>query len=111
MLWIGDLIAAYQAACERIDVAAGQIYNMGGGPENSVSVWTEFGPKLESLAAGRVEVTHADPRPGDQLVYISDIGKARRDLAWTPRVSMSEGIERLWEWIDANVDLFLARTG
>jgi CDP-paratose 2-epimerase len=111
VLWIDDLIAAYEAACQRIDVAAGQIYNMGGGPANSVSVWAEFGPMLERLAGGTVEVAHADPRPGDQLVYISDIGKARRDLAWTPRVSMSEGIERLWEWIDANVDLFLARTG
>lgn len=111
VLWIDDLIGAYEAACERIDVAAGQIYNIGGGPENSVSVWTEFGPMLERLAGRTVQVAHADPRPGDQLVYISDIVKARRELAWTPRVSMPDGMERIWGWIDANVDLFLARTG
>jgi CDP-paratose 2-epimerase len=106
VLWIDDLIAAYEAAAARIDLSAGQIYNIGGGPENTMSIWAEFGAILETLAGRSIPVTYADWRPGDQPVYVSDIRKAEQDLGWRPRVSLSEGIERLWRWIDANPRLF-----
>ena len=106
VLWIDDLIAAYDAAAARIDVTAGQIYNVGGGPDNTLSIWCEFRPTLEKLAGHPIPVTYADWRPGDQLVYISDIRRAERDLGWRPQVSMPQGVERLWRWIDANPELF-----
>jgi CDP-paratose 2-epimerase len=107
VLWIDDLIAAYEAAAQHIDVTAGQTYNIGGGPANTVSVWREFGPRLEALAGGQIEVALADWRPGDQPVYISDIRKAERDLGWVPQVSLDEGIRKLWDWVDAEVELFV----
>lgn len=106
VLWIDDLIAAYEAAAAHIDVAVGQIYNVGGGPENTMSVWAEFGPLLERLAGHPISVSYAPWRPGDQRVYISDIRKAERELGWRPRVSVEEGIEKLWRWVDRNVELF-----
>ncbi|HDD24643.1 MAG TPA: SDR family NAD(P)-dependent oxidoreductase [Chloroflexi bacterium] len=106
VLWIDDLVAAYESAAAHIDIAAGQIYNIGGGPENTMSIWTEFGPLLEKLAGHPIPVTYSDWRPGDQPVYISDIRKAEQELGWHPLVSMPAGIERLWKWIDANPDLF-----
>ncbi len=106
ILWIDDLIAAYQAAAERIDVAAGHIYNIGGGPENTMSIWTECGAILARLAGRDIPVTYGDWRPGDQPVYVSDIRKAERELGWRPQVSVEEGIERLWRWVDANPGLF-----
>ena len=106
VLWIDDLVAAYQAAAEHIDVAAGQIYNIGGGADITMSIWTEFGALLAELAGRPIPVTYGDWRPGDQPVYVSDIRKAERELGWTPRVSMREGVTRLWNWIDANPQLF-----
>ncbi len=106
VLWIDDLIAAYDLVAERIDVAAGQIYNVGGGSHNTLSIWAEFGPMLEKLSGHQVPIKYEDWRPGDQLVYVSDIRKAERDLGWQPQVSMAEGIERLWQWIHENPELF-----
>lgn len=106
VLWIDDLIAAYEAAAAHIDIAAGQVYNIGGGQENTMSIWAEFGPVLEKLVGRSIPVTYHDWRPGDQPVYVSDIRKAERDLGWRPQVSMPKGIERLWKWIDSNLDLF-----
>lgn len=106
VLWIDDLIAAYELAAAHIDVAAGQIYNIGGGPSNTMSIWTEFGPMLEELAGHPLQVQFADWRPGDQPIYISDIRKAEQELGWRPQVSMPDGIERLWRWVDANPELF-----
>jgi CDP-paratose 2-epimerase len=106
VLWIDDLIAAYQAAAEHIDTAAGQVYNIGGGPDNTMSIWVEFGAFLESLAGRSIPVARGDWRPGDQPVYISDIRKAQRELNWQPRIAMPDGVARLWQWIDANPQLF-----
>jgi CDP-paratose 2-epimerase len=104
VLWIDDLVAAYEAAAEHIDVTAGQIYNIGGGPNYTLSIWSEFGPI--TLAGHPIPVEYSDWRSGDQPVYISDIRKAERDLHWKPHMSMLEGVERLWHWIDANPGLF-----
>ncbi len=106
VLWVEDLIAAYDRAAEQIETAAGQIYNIGGGPDNTMSIWREFGPMLEALAGRPIPVTFAGWRPGDQPVYVSDIRKAERELGWRPQVSVREGIERLWRWVDRNPDLF-----
>ena len=107
LLWVDDLIAAYEAAATRIDVAAGQIYNLGGGPDNTLSVWAEFGPLLARLAGREIAVTYADWRAGDQPVFVSDIRKAERELGWRPRVGVSEGIEHLWRWVDSHPELFV----
>lgn len=106
VLWIDDLINAYEAAAARINMAAGQVYNIGGGPENTVSIWAEFGPALEMLAGYPISVVYAGWRPGDQLVYVSDIRKAARDLGWRPRTSLPQGLVKLWKWIETNRQLF-----
>ncbi len=99
LLYIDDLLDLYDLAVERIDVAAGQVYNVGGGPSHTLSVWAEFGPLLERLVGHPIPVSYGDWRPGDQRVYVSDIRKARRELGWEPRVGVEEGIRRLYEWV------------
>lgn len=106
VLFIDDLLDAYDAIAQNIETTAGQIYNVGGGPQNTMSVWAEFGPALQELFGREVSVKHTDWRPGDQPVYISDIRKAERELGWSPKVSVSEGITRLFEWIQHNQKLF-----
>jgi CDP-paratose 2-epimerase len=106
VLWIEDLIAAYDAAAQHSTITAGQIYNIGGGVENTMSIWTEFGSLLAGLAGRPIPVTYREWRPGDQQIYVSDIRKAERDFGWKPRVSLKEGITQLWNWIDANPHLF-----
>ncbi|MFB3904382.1 MAG: GDP-mannose 4,6-dehydratase [Acidobacteriota bacterium] len=106
VLFIEDLLDGYDAIVRNIDSAAGQIYNLGGGPANTISVWTEFGPLLEELIGRRIPVTTGEWRPGDQPVFVSDIRKARRDLGWCPRTSVREGITRLHGWMKDNLELF-----
>src|SRR4029450_1297505 len=42
MLYVDDLVAAYLTALDRIDTVSGRIYNIGGGQQNTISVWAEF---------------------------------------------------------------------
>ncbi|HSL46027.1 MAG TPA: GDP-mannose 4,6-dehydratase [Anaerolineales bacterium] len=106
VLHVNDLMDAYDAAIEKIDRARGEVYNMGGGPHNVLAVWAEFGPILERLLGKKIDVSHADWRPGDQRVFYADTSKAKRELGWEPKIDLEEGIEMLFEWVKANRELF-----
>ncbi|MFN0070004.1 MAG: NAD-dependent epimerase/dehydratase family protein [Chloroflexota bacterium] len=99
VLFIDDLLDAYDAAVDHIETARGEIYNIGGGPEQSLAIWTEFGQLLAELIGHEVPVGHGPERPGDQPIYISDIRKAESELGWTPRIPAREGIEQLVKWV------------
>jgi CDP-paratose 2-epimerase len=106
LLYIDDLLDAYDAVLADIDNAAGKIYNLGGGMENAISIWSEFGPLLENLIGHELPFILGDWRPGDQRVFIADIRKAERELGWRPKVNVKEGVTRLIEWVRENKELF-----
>jgi CDP-paratose 2-epimerase len=76
----------------------GEIFNAGGGPAFSLSVWAEFGPMLEDLAGVPVPVRYEERRIGDQDVYISNCQKLSSVLGWKPRLSPRDGTGDLVEW-------------
>jgi nucleoside-diphosphate-sugar epimerase len=106
VLHVDDLLDAYDAAIEKIDLAAGRVYNIGGGPDNVMSVWAEFGPMLERLLGRKIDVARGDWRPGDQKVFYADIRKAERELGWKPQIGVERGVEMLFEWVKENQNLF-----
>ena len=106
VLNVSDLLSAYDAAVEKIDVAKGQVYNMGGGTRNILAVWAEFGPILENLLGKKIEVARDDWRPGDQRVFYADFRKAKKELGWEPKIDLETGIEMLFEWVKENKSLF-----
>jgi len=106
VLYIDDLVQAYLAAWRRIDAVAGQAFNIGGGPRNTISL-LELLDLLRELTGNPVPVKHADWRPGDQKVFVSGIAKAGRLLRWQPLVAPADGVGRLLAWVRANADLFV----
>jgi CDP-paratose 2-epimerase len=106
ILWVDDLLNAYEIALTQPDKTAGKIFNIGGGPQFTLAVWAEAGPLLEALAGRKIEVRRGNWRPGDQKVYISNIDKAQAEMGWQPTVSPREGLERLWKWVSSNIQLF-----
>lgn len=106
LLYIDDLIEAYDLAASNINTTRGQIYNIGGGHENTISVWLEFKPILERLFKRKIDVIFSDWRPGDQPIFVSDIRKARKDFGWEPKVKAEDGIKKLYEWVSKNKHIF-----
>jgi len=106
LLWIDDLLDCYDRALERIDKVAGQVLNVGGGPDFSLSVWSELAPLLARHVERLPEVIFRPWRPSDQRVYVSDTRRAQQALGWRPRVAPAEGVERLVGWARRNIDLF-----
>jgi CDP-paratose 2-epimerase len=106
VLFIDDLVRAFRLAAEKIDVTAGDIFNIGGGHTNTLAVWNEFGQILEELKGDKIPVSFHAWRPGDQVCYVSDIRKAEARLGWKPLVDREEGIRRLWNWVASNPAIF-----
>jgi len=106
LLFIEDLIEAYDLAAKNIERTRGQIYNIGGGNKNIISVWFDFRPILEKLFKKKINAKFSNWRPGDQPIYISDIRKAKRDFGWEPRTNVRQGIKKLYDWVSANKESF-----
>jgi CDP-paratose 2-epimerase len=104
LLYVDDLVDLMMLAVSRIDRTAGEIYNVGGGPANTISVWAELQEPLSKLLGRMPPVTYDQFRPGDQRVYISDISRLAEHLGWSPKIAVSDGLSRmvkLWgpEWV------------
>ena len=105
VLHVSDLLALYERAIERIDRIKGQVYNVGGGPANTLSL-LELVARIEARLGHRLELRFAEWRPGDQRVFVANIAKVARDLDWQPKVGIEEGIESLLTWVLDHPDLF-----
>ena len=105
ILFIDDLLDAYDAAAAKIDTAAGRVYNVGGGAANVMSL-LELLEYLGRRQGAPIAYAHADWRPGDQRVYVSDISRATKELAWSPRTDVAHGLDLLYDWIADHRGLF-----
>lgn len=101
VLFIDDLTNAYEAAVQRIDVTRGKAYNIGGGPANTLSL-LELVDLLKGEFELPVEYSFDEWRPGDQLVYVSDVRRAKADFDWTPSTSPRDGVAQMIQWLRAN---------
>jgi CDP-paratose 2-epimerase len=97
LLFVDDLVDAYEAYLTRARYLGGRVFNLGGGIDFTLSL-LELLSFLESRLNRRIAVSYADWRPADQRVYISDIRRAREVLGWTPKVTPTAGIQRVLEW-------------
>jgi CDP-paratose 2-epimerase len=105
VLFVDDLVDCFQAAINRIDQVKGQVFNVGGGPSNVMSLH-QLLAKLEKLSGRKIEHRYEAWRPGDQKVFVSDVSKSERDLGWRPTTSTDAGIDLLYRWVTDNLDLF-----
>ena len=98
LLFIDDLVDALLLAQANIERLSGLAFNVGGGPDNSVSLLDV----LQTLAQAdytRVTPTFHPWRPGDQRYYVSDTRKFRSIAGWEPKVDVETGLRRLSSWL------------
>jgi CDP-paratose 2-epimerase len=98
LLDVRDVCDLYSVALERIGDCAGQVFNIGGGPENARSV-LEVLHQVEAMFEKDANYTHSEWREGDQPFYVSDIAKAKSVLGWEPRIDSARGLDELAQWI------------
>jgi CDP-paratose 2-epimerase len=98
ILYVDDLVNAFLLARDNITELAGEAFNMGGGPENAVSL-VELLDFLNSLDRLKIKVEFDQWRIGDQKYYVSDTRKFRKSTGWRPQASYQEGLINLFSWL------------
>lgn len=100
VLHADDLVRLYEAAFEKRTRIAGEIFNIGGGMANSLSLLELFSLLEDILSLPTsLAFVRLERRRSDQNFFVADISKAVRLLSWKPQVAARDGISRMLSWL------------
>lgn len=98
VLHVDDAVDTYMAAWHAIDRVGGCVFNLGGGPDNAISL-RQLLRHIEALIGRPVETSHEDWRAGDQRYFVADASAARATLGLGAPKAWQQGIEELADWL------------
>ena len=98
ILFVEDLVDAFQLALKHMPRLQGQAFNIGGGVQNTVSL-LELLDTIGQYKGAGVPLTFGPWRVGDQHYYVSDITKFGQATSWTPKHSVRQGTAKLYGWL------------
>ena len=98
VLFVEDLVDAFLLALQRMSSGAGQAFNIGGGPDNAVSL-LELLEMIAEITGRAPQVRFDDWRPGDQKYYVTNTARFEQATGWRPRTGVRRGLEQLAEWL------------
>jgi CDP-paratose 2-epimerase len=105
ILCVDDLVRAFDAARQLPAAPDGRIYNLGGGLSNAVSLLELIG-LVEEVTGRKLEIQHDQPRPGDQMYYVTDYSRFQSDTGWAPKIAPVETLRHIHDFWKRNRDLF-----
>jgi CDP-paratose 2-epimerase len=105
VLAVEDLMRAFEAVRSNLGRTAGEVYNIGGGLNNAISL-LELMAEIRRSTGHRLEYDTEPIRPGDQALYVTNFGKLRRHTGWQPKMSLEQILEEMYEWWKENRELF-----
>jgi UDP-glucose 4-epimerase len=97
-VYVEDVCEALVRAAERAERAAGEIYNVGSGHQTTLR---ELVDRVRELLAIRVQPvwgTHPQ-RTWDTDVWCASTARIARDLEWSARTEIGEGLRRTISWM------------
>lgn len=98
ILYVDDAVEAYVRAWQHSDALRGRAFNLGGGPQNAVSL-LQLLNCIGELHARRPEIIFDRPRPSDQRYFVSDPRRIRAELSLPTPVPWRTGVSRLSAWL------------
>jgi UDP-glucose 4-epimerase len=71
-------------------------YNLGSGTGYSVNQARDI---VEEVTGAELKVSRSPTRHIDVRSVVLDIGHIQRELDWTPKIVLDEGVRRTWRWL------------
>ncbi|HEX9978984.1 MAG TPA: GDP-mannose 4,6-dehydratase [Flavobacterium sp.] len=98
ILFVEDLVDAFILASTNMDKVSGNVFNIGGGPKNTISL-IEILDIIKEKTDRKMDISFEGWRTGDQQYYVSDTSKFRKATGWKQKYSVDTGIEALMQWL------------
>jgi len=97
-IYIGDVAEALVKAAGYDPSASGQrLFNIAAGEGYSLNQLVEI---IRGVVNREVEVRYEPGRPEDVPQNVLDISMAKKHLNWKPKVTLTEGLSRTWQWLE-----------
>lgn len=100
ILHVSDAVNAYLAAWARIERVKGRAFNLGGGPDNAVSL-RRLLAHMEAELGRPIDLEWSDWRAGDQRYFVADAREIRGALDLPEPTGWREGVADLMQWLRA----------
>ena len=98
VLHIRDLFHLVQWQITNLDLHKGQIFNVGGGLGNTISL-AELTDLCSKITGNVIEIgSNFENRPGDLPIFITDNKKITGFSGWSPKIRMPDLLEEVYEW-------------
>ena len=110
VLHVHDLVDAMEAARAHSSHTAGEVFNLGGGPERAVSV-VEMLDAIAGETGCEPMLRYSVTRPGDQPLYVSNTAKLTAQTGWRPQRSNGDILEAIHRFWNENRDLLATQRG
>ena len=105
VLHVDDLYDLLKLQLNDMESHSGQIYNVGGGREISISL-IELTALCEKYTGNRIEIQQIqEDRQSDIRVYLTDHGKITQATGWYPKRKVEQIIQDISQWILNNEHL------
>jgi len=102
LLYVNDLIKAYEKAINNIKKIKGQAFNIGGGEKNAYSLLQVINI-LEKILNRKITISFKKMRIGDQDYFVSKNEKIKKLLGWSPETNFKKGLIKLINWQKENL--------
>ncbi len=108
ILFVTDAVAVWAGAWRGIGQTRGQAFNLGGGPDNAVSLRRLIG-ELEVIVGHAIEVREDAWRPHDQRYFVADARRLQALLGLAPPVPWQRGVRLLADELSERLGFNKAR--
>jgi CDP-paratose 2-epimerase len=102
LLFVEDVCRLVEKEIEQVDRIAGEVFNVGGGAAQSLSLVEATALMKKKFGRGAPVKVEAEARKADLCIYVSDNRKVERVLGWSPRIGIDEGFDRMIIWVKEN---------
>lgn len=100
VLHSNDIKSLYFGLVENKQLVKGEVFNIGGGVKNSLSLLELFS-LLENKLNIKLDYKKIEERESDQKVFIADLGKIKKIIQWEPKVDKSKGLDMMLDWLSS----------
>jgi CDP-paratose 2-epimerase len=102
ILHVDDLVDLVDLQMHQIEKFDGNIYNVGGGLENSVSL-QEMTKICEKITGNSIKIDEIEEtRTADLRIYITDNSRIEKEIGWKPKNSVETIFQDIYDWIKEN---------
>lgn len=104
VLHVDDVFEIINLQLKNLSQFNGQIYNLGGGLKNSLSL-KELTLSCQKITGRKIKINSTSKtRAGDVRIYITDNSKIKKQTNWKPKRGLEETLEDIYNWIIKHQD-------